>query len=72
MLSMVQRIDLTEIVSDRTRVVSNNIDHYCNSFRVSSVNKVFEILLTSEVRVDLFPVSGPVAMVSWLNVVNNR
>jgi len=71
MLRSVQRIDLTEITSDWSNVIGNDIDHDSDSFRVSSVNKGLKIILTSEVRIDLLPVSGPVTMISWIQVINN-
>jgi hypothetical protein len=71
MLSSVQRVNLTEVVTDWSNVVSNDIDHHCDSFGVGSVNKRFKVVFASEVGVDLLPVSGPVAVVSWFQVVNN-
>jgi len=40
----VQWIDLTEVISNWSRVVGNNIDHNSNTFGVSGVNKSFKII----------------------------
>lgn len=71
MLRSIQRIDLTEITSNWSNVIGNDVDHDSDSFRVSSVNKGFKIILTSEVRIDLLPVSCPVTMISWIQVIND-
>ena len=76
-LRVVHGVDLTEIVSDRCNVVGNDVDHDRNALVVGSLNKSLEIILSSEMRVDLLPVFAPVAMVSIsergsFEVVNHR
>ena len=53
-------------------MVGNNIDHNIHSFIMSSVDEVLKVILWSELTVDLLPVSGPVSMVSSIEVIDNR
>lgn len=72
MFGFVERIDLRIVCTDGARVVSNNINHDINASGMSSIDKVFEILLSTVVLIDFLPVGGPVAMITWLNVFDNR
>ena len=71
MLSLVQGVDLAEIITNWGGVVGNDVNHDVHSLSVGSVDEVLEVLLGSKVGVDLLPVSGPVAVVSSIKVVND-
>ena len=52
-------------------MVGDNIDHDVDALIVAGFDKVLEIIRRSEVVVGLVPVSTPVAMISWLLVIDN-
>ena len=72
MFTVVERINLVKVITDRSYMVSNDIDHNPNSSLTTSANKVLEIVSRSKMVVELFPVASPVPMVTSIQVINNR
>lgn len=70
-LSLVERVDITIVVLDRSNVVGDNVDHDPDALAVCVVDHSLELLLISEVGVYFLPVCGPVTMVTSSEVVNN-
>lgn len=70
-LGFIQRVNLVEIVANRSNMISDNIYHDPDAFVVTSLHKVGEILSRTEVVVELFPVSSPVSMVASVHVLDN-
>jgi hypothetical protein len=68
---LVQWVDSGEVISDGGYMVGYDVYHDPNVHRVSGIDKSLQGIFTSEVGVDLFPVSGPVSMVPLVKVVNN-
>ena len=71
MIWRVEWLDRAEIVSNWGNMVGDNIDHDVDALIVAGFDKVLEIIRRSEVVVGLVPVSTPVAMISWLLVIDN-
>lgn len=72
MFTMVERINLVKVITDRSYMVSNDIDHNPNSSLTTGANKVLEIVCRSKMVVELLPVASPVPMVTSIQVINNR
>lgn len=72
MFTMVERINLVKVITDRSYMVSNDIDHNPNSSLTTGANKVLEIVSRSKMVVELLPVASPVPMVTSIQVINNR
>lgn len=70
-LRSIQGIDLGEVLSNGSNVVTNDVNHHPNILGMGSLNQVVEIVLRAEVFVDLLPVACPVAMVTRVQVVND-
>jgi hypothetical protein len=71
MIWRVEWLNRAEIVSNWGNVVSDNIDHDVDVLIVAGLDKALEVIGRSEVVVGLGPVSTPVAMISWLLVIDN-
>ena len=69
---LVERSDLREVHIHRANVVGDNIDHHPDTSSVSSVNKVDQVLLSTEIAVICVPVCGPVTMVALGIVCHDR
>jgi hypothetical protein len=69
-LGLVQGVDLGVVFVDWCNMVSNNINHDVHAFIMSSLDEGLEVILRTEVRVDLLPVGSPVTVIkactSWL------
>ena len=70
-LAVVEWVDFAEIVANWGNVVSDDVDHDPDVLGVGSIHKSLEVICSAEVLVDLFPVGGPVAMVAWIQVLDN-
>lgn len=70
-LSLVQWVNLRKVHTDWSDVVGNNINHHPNTLFVGLFNEVLEVLFGTEVGINLLPVSAPVTMVTWLQIVDN-
>lgn len=70
-LRPVERVNLSEIVTDRGNMVCDDVNHHPNVSLVAFVNEILQSLFITEVLVDLLPVSSPVAMIASIKVVNN-
>lgn len=72
MVTWVERIILAVILIGISHVISNDVDHHPNIIIMACFDKVSEILLGSEIAVKTVHVSGPIAMITSIVVVNNR
>lgn len=70
-LRSIQGINLGEVLSNGSNVVTNDVNHHPNTLGMGSLNQVVEVVLRAEVFVDLLPVAGPVAVVTRVQVVND-
>jgi len=70
-LRSIQGVDLGEVLSNGSNVVSNDVNHHPNILGMGSLNQVVEVILRAEVIVDLLPVAGPVAVVTRVQVIND-
>jgi len=70
-LRLVQWVNLAEVVTNWSDMIGNDVNHNSDAFAVSGVNEGLEIILTSEVGIDLLPVSGPISVITILQVVND-
>ena len=70
-VSLVEGVKLTEIVSNRSTVVSDNIDHHPDVLGVSGIDKSLQVISGTEVCVNTIPVSGPVAVIATIEVIDN-
>ena len=61
---LVVRVDLSEVASDWSNVVSDNVNHNPDALGVGCRNEVFKFLGGSKVGINAFPVFCPVTVVS--------
>lgn len=69
--SFVKGIDLSEVISNGSNVIGNYVNHNPDVHIMSSLDEFLERSLITEVTVDLFPVTSPVAVITTIEVVNN-
>ena len=69
---LVHRIDLGKVHANRGDMVGDYIDHDPDSHRVSRIDQLLQGINCTKVRVDHFPVSEPVSVVSIVQVVDHR
>ena len=70
-ISLVQRVDLREIGAHWSDMVSDDVDHHPNAHRMTCVDKFFQRSFVSKMRVDLLPVTEPVAMIAFSQVFDD-
>ena len=68
---LVVGVDLSEVTSDWSDVVSDNVNHNPDALGVGSSNEVFKFLGRSEVGINAFPVFCPVAVVATSSVFDD-
>jgi hypothetical protein len=71
-LTLIEGVNLTEVITDGSWVVGNDVNHHPNTFWVGSFNQVLEVWFRAEVRVDTIPVLSPVAVVATVEVIDDR
>lgn len=71
MRGLVVRVDLAEISSDGSYMVSDNVNHHPDPLRMRSVDQIDQVLLGTEIRIDVVPVLRPVAMIPIRCVLHN-
>lgn len=70
-LAMIERVDLTKIIANWSHMISDDIDHHPDALGVGSVDQCLEVFRGAEVLIDLFPVGSPVAVVAWIQVLDD-
>ena len=70
-LAVVEWVDFAEIVANWSHVVGDDVDHHPDVLGVGSIYKSLEVFCSAKVLVNLFPVGGPVAVVAWLQVLDD-
>lgn len=71
MLGLIERIVNTVVFIKISHVISDNIDHDPDVPGMTGIDEILEILLRSEVVVQLVQVPTPVPMISTVSVINN-
>lgn len=72
MLLLVEWVDRAEVIADWSNMIGDNIDHDVDVAIVTGLDQVLEIVLGSEVAVQLLPVTSPIAVVALVQVVDHR
>ena len=72
MLLLIEWVDRAEVIADWSNMIGDNIDHDVDVAIVTGLDQVLEIVLGSEVAVQLLPVTSPIAMVALVQVVDHR
>lgn len=72
MLLLVEWVDRAEVIADWSNMIGDNIDHDVDVAIVTGLDQVLEIILGSEVAVQLLPVTSPIAVVALVQVVDHR
>lgn len=70
-LRLVEWVNLAKVITNRCRVVGDDIHHHGNALAMGSVDERLEICIRTEVSVSFLPVLGPVAVVPWVKVIND-
>ena len=70
-LGLVEWVELTVVSSDWASVVGDDVDHHPDALVVGSLDELLEVVLRTEVGVEVLPVTGPVSVVATIGVVHN-
>ena len=71
-LLLVEGRYLTEVMANWRNMVCNYINHNPDVHGMSGGNKTLERGIVTKVAVNLFPVSGPIAVVASIQVIHDR
>ena len=71
MISGVEWADLPEVLANWGNMVGDDVNHHVDVSLVASVDETLEVILRTESIVDLVPVTGPVSVVSLVEVVDD-
>ena len=71
MLLLVEGIDLAKVITNGSDVIGDHINHHIDVSLVALGDECLEIVLRAEVGVQLLPVSSPIAVVAFVEVIHH-
>ena len=71
-VALIKRVELTEVITDRSAVVGDDVNHHPDISLMGSLDEILQVIGTTEIGVDLLPVASPVSVITTVEIIDDR